>query len=306
MSAAKLSETIAMSFNLTVPLLAGHPDERRLLGGHQGGRGAGATIRRKNATGPALIVSWRGSVIARGKRGKAEIETGTEGTGTEGGPAAQTGTKSGESAEEATVAAGTERASVKTRRETAAMTGTGGRRGSIIKTGVRRERSPGTRRAGENQTTEDTKRTGTGTGRRGRPRGQAGVGVGTESIKAAERRKAGNEIAATAEIESEREMGSSDPTKGAAAKSGATTSESPATITVNTANAGGVGALSKTHFRQYFYFGVVLPPFSHGCPISAKININTWGIGDTTSCNVILLCLFSCLFPLLVRLLAFT
>lgn len=263
--------------------MAGRPDERRVLGGHPGGRGAGATITRKNATGPALIASWRGSVIVSGKRGRAEIGIGTEGTGTGGGPAAQTGTKSGESAEEATVAAGTERVSVETKRETAAMTGTGGRRGSIIKTGVQRERSPGTRRAGENQMTKDTKRTGTGIGTRGRPRGQAGVEVGTGSIKAAERRKAGNEMAATAEIESERETESSDPTKEAAAKSGATTSESPVTITVNTANAGGVGAPSKTGFRQYFYFSVVLPLFSHGCPISAKMNVNTWGIGDATS-----------------------
>lgn len=245
-------ETIGASHGSTSVFLAGRPDERRLLGGHPGGRGAGVTIKRKNATGPALIVSWRGSVTVRGKRGKAEIAIGTEGTGTGDGPAAQTGTKSGESAEEAAVAAGTERASAETKRETAAMTGTGGRRGSIIKTGVQRERSPGTRRAEETQMTEDTKRTGTGTGTRGRPRGQARVEVGRGSIKAAERRKAGNEIAATAETESERETESSGPTKGAAAKSGATTSGSPVTITVNTANAGRVGAPSKTRFLPVF------------------------------------------------------
>lgn len=218
--------------------------------------------------GPALTVSWRGSAIVRGKRGKAEIEIGTEGTGTGGGPAAQTGPKSGESAEKVAAAAGTERASVETKRETAAMTGSGGRRGSIIKTGVQRERGPGTRRAGENQMTEDTKRTGTGTGTRGRPRGQAGVVAGTGSLKAAERRKAGNEIAATAGRESERGTESSDPTKGAAAKSGATTSESPVTITANTASAGGVGAPSKTRFPKYFYFGVgssFLLWWSHYC-----------------------------------------
>lgn len=181
-------------------------------------------------------------MIVRGKRGKAGIEIGTEGTeatGTGGGRAVQTGTKSGESAEKAEAAAGTERVSVETKKETAAMTKTGGRRGSIIKTGAQRERSPGTRRAGENLTTEDTKRT--GTGRRGRPRGQAGVEAGTGSIKAAERRKAGSEIAAAVERETE----SSDPTKGAAAKRGATTNESPATTTVNTANAEGVEAPNK-------------------------------------------------------------
>lgn len=271
--------------------MVGRPDERRVLGGHPGGRGAGATIRRKNATGPALIVSWRGSVIVRGKRGKAEIEIGTEGTGTEGGPAAQTGTKSGESAEKAAVAAGTERTSVETKRGMAAMTGTRGRRGSITKTGVQRERSPGTRRAEENQMIEGTKRTGTGTGTRGRPRGQAGVEVGTGSIKAVERRKARNEIAATAERETE----SSDPTKGAVAKSEATTSESPATITVNTANAGGAGAPSKTRFPPYFYFGVVLPLLSHGCPISAKMN--TWVKGDATSLQWYFALLVFLLFP---------
>lgn len=230
--------------------MIGRPDERRVLGGHPGGRGAGATITRKNATVPASTASWRGSAIVRGKRGKAEIAIGTEGTGKGGGPAAQTGTKSGESAGEAAVAAETERASVGTKRETVAMTGTGGRRGSIIKTGARRERSPGTRRARGSPMTEDTRRTGKGTGTRGRPRDQAGVEAGTGSIKAAERRKAGNEIAATAERESESETESSDPTKGAVAKSGATTSESPATITANTANAGGVGAPSETRLRQ--------------------------------------------------------
>lgn len=224
--------------------LAGRPDERRVPGGHPGGQEAGVTIKRKNATGPALTGSWRGSAIVRGKRGKAGIEIGTEGTEateTGSGRAVQTGTKSGESAEKAEAAAGTERASVETKKETAAMTGTGRRRGSIIKTGAPRERGPGTRRAGENLTTKDTKRTGTGT--RGRPRGQAGVEAGTGSIKAAERRKAGSAIAAAAEIESETE--SSDPTKGAAAKRGATTNESPATTTVNTANAEGVEAPSN-------------------------------------------------------------
>lgn len=246
--------------------MTGRPDERPVLGGHPGGRGAGATIKRKNATGPASTASWRGSAIVRGKRGKAEIEIGTEGTGTGGGPAAQTGTKSGESAGEAAAAAGTERASVRTKRETVAMTGTGGRRGSTIKTGARRERSPGRRRAGGNPMTEDTRRTGTGTGTRGRPRGRAGVEAGTGSIKAAERRKAGNEIAATAEIESERETESSDPTKGAAAKSGATTSESAATTTANTANAGGVGAPSERPLS----FGVLLPLCSHVVPLVLK------------------------------------
>lgn len=223
--------------------LVGHPDERRVLGGHLGGREAGVIIKRKNAMGPALTVSWRGSVIVRGKRGKAGIEIGTEGTEateTGGGRAVQTGTKSEESVEKAEAAAGTERVSVETKKETAAMTETEGRRGSIIKTGAQRERGPGTRRAGENLTTKDTKRT--GTGKSGRPRGQAGVEAGTGSIKAAERRKAGSEIAAAVEIE--REMESSGPTKGAAAKRGATT-ESPAMTTVNTANAEGVEAKSK-------------------------------------------------------------
>lgn len=256
--------------------MAEHPDERRVLGGHPGDREAGVTITRKNATGPASTVNWKGSVIVRGKRGKAGIEIGTEETETGGGPAAQTGTKNGESAEKAAAAAGTKRASVETKRETAGMTGTGGRRGSIIKTGAQRERGPGTRRAGENLTTDDTKRTGTGT--RGRPRGQAGVEAGTGSIKAAGRRKLGNEIAAAAEIESERETEISDPTNGAAAKRGATTSESPATITVNTANVGGVEAPSKKRFLQHFYFCVILPPSSRGCPISAKMNASTGAI----------------------------
>lgn len=221
--------------------MAGHPDERRVLGGHPGDREAGVTIKRKNATGPALTVSWRGSVIVRGKRGRAGIEIGSEATETGGDRAVQTGTKSGESVEKAEAAAETERASVETKKETVGMTGPGRRTGSIIKRGAQRERGPGTRRAGENLTTEDTKRTGTGT--RGRPKGQAGVEVGTGSIKAAERRKAGSEIAAAAERE--RKTESSDPTKGAAAKRRATTNESPATTTVNTATAEEVEAPSN-------------------------------------------------------------
>lgn len=248
-----------------IPFLTGHPDGHRALGGHPNGQGAGATTVRETATAPALTESWRGSVIVRGKRGRAGTgigREGTEGTGTDDGPAAQTGIKTGESVEEVAAAAGTERANVETKREMAGMTGAGGRTGNIIKIEALRERSPGIKRTGERLMTEGTKTTGRGTEKRGKPRGRAGVEAGKGGTKVEERRRAGKEIAATAEIETGRETESSVLINGVIAKRGAIISVSPVITIVNIVNAEGVRALSKCHLQQHFYFySCVFLPF---------------------------------------------
>ncbi len=158
--------------------LLGHPDEHRALGGHPKGRGAGATTATEIAMAPALTESLRGSVTARGRRGRAGTATGrggTEGTGRDEDLEAQTETKTGENADEVAAAAGTERTSVKTKKETAGMTGAGGRTGSTIKIEVVRGRGPEIRRAGERLMTGGIKTTGRGTEMRERPKGRAGV-----------------------------------------------------------------------------------------------------------------------------------
>lgn len=87
--------------------------------------------------------------------------------------------------------------------------------------------------------------TGTGTEKRGRPKGQAGVEAGRGGTKAGERRRAGKESAATAEIETGTEMENSVLTNVVVAKRGAIISESPVMTIVDIVNAEGVRALSK-------------------------------------------------------------
>lgn len=236
----------------------GHPDGHQALGGHPNGHVAGATTVTETATAPALTESWRGSVTARGRRGRAGTGIGTEGTeetGRDDDPAAQTGTKTGESVEEVAAAAGTERANVETKKETAGMTGTGERTGSsTTKIEVLRGRGPGIKRAGERLMTGGIKTTGRGTEKRGRPRDQAGVEAGRGGTKVGQRIRAGKESAVTAEIETGRETESSVLTNVVVAKRGAIISESPVMTTVNIVNAEGVTALSKCRLQQYYYF----------------------------------------------------
>lgn len=130
------------------------------------------------------------------------------------------------------------------------MTGAGGRTGITTKIEAPRGRGPGTRRAGERLTNGGTKTTGKGTGKRGRPKGRAGVEAETGGTKAGQKKRAGKEIGATAERGIESETESSVLTNVVVAKRGATISESPATTTVNTANAEGVTALSKMSPRS--------------------------------------------------------
>lgn len=193
----------------------------------------------------ALTGSLRGSVTVRGKRGKAGTGIGREGTGTDDGPAAQTGIQTGESVGEATAAAGTERANVEIKKGRAVMTRTGRKTGNIIKTEALTERGPGTERTGEKVVTEGIRMTGRDTETRGKPSGRAGAEVRKGNTKVVVRRRAGKEIAATAEIV--REMESSVLTKGVVARIGAIIIESPAVTTVNTVNAEGVRAPSKSH-----------------------------------------------------------
>lgn len=226
----------------------GHPDGHRAPEGHPNGQGAGATTATKNATAPALTESWRGSVTARGRRGRAGTETGTEeteGTGRGGGPAAQTETKTGENVEEVVVAAGTEGTNAETKKETVGMTGAGERTGNTIKIEALRGRGPRIKRAGERPMTGGIKTTGRGTEKRGRPKGRAGVEAGRGGTKAGERRRAGKESGATAEIETGRETENSVLTNVVVAKRGAIISESQVMTIVNIVNAEGVRALSK-------------------------------------------------------------
>lgn len=235
-------------------VVPGHPDEHQALVGHPKGQGAGATTGTETATAPALTESLRGSVTARGRRGRAGTGTGiegTEGTGRDGDPAAQTGTKTGENVDEVAAAAGTERANVETKKEMAGMTGAGGRTGSTTKIEVLRGRGPGIKRAGERLKTGGIKMTGIDTEKRGRPRGRAGVEAGRGGTKAGWRIRAGKESAATAEIETGRETESSVLTNAVVAKRGAIISESPVMTTVNIVNVEGVIALSKCRLQQY-------------------------------------------------------
>lgn len=224
----------------------GRPDGHQAPEGHPNGQGAGATTARKNATAPALTENWRGSVTARGRRGREGIGIeGTGGKGSDGGLAAQTGTKTDENAEEAAVAAGTAGANVETKKETAGMTRAGGRTGNTIKIEAWRGRSPGIRRTGERPMTGGIKTTGRGTEKRGRPKGRAGVEAGRRDTKVVERRRAGRESLATAEIKTGRETEHSVLTNVVVAKRGAIIPESPVMTIVNIVNADGVRALSK-------------------------------------------------------------
>lgn len=250
-------------------LLPGHPDGRRAPEGHPNGQGAGATTARETATAPALTESWRGSVTARGRRGRAGTgigREGTEGTGRDDGPAAPTGTKTDESVEELAAAAGTEGASAKTKKETAGTTGAGGRTGNTIKIEAPRGRGPGIKRAGQRPTTGGIKTTGRGTEKRGRPKGRAGVEAGRGSTKAGVRRRAGKERAA--ERETGRETEISALTNAVVAKRGAIISESPVMTIVNIVNAEGVRALSKCRLTAILLllllcFSSFFPP----CPV---------------------------------------
>lgn len=218
---------------MILSLFPGHPGGHRAPVGRPNGPGAGATIARESATGPASIESWRESVTGRGRRGKAGTETGrggTEGTGKGDAPVARTET---ESAREAAAVAGTVGASARRRKGTAGMTGAGGRTGITIKTEALRGRGPGIRRAGERLTTAGTRTIGKGTGTRGRPKGPAGVEAERGDTKVGQRRRAGNGSAATAGRGTGREMENSALTNAVAAKRGATISESPAMTIVD-------------------------------------------------------------------------
>lgn len=212
---------------------------------------------RETATAPALTESWRGSVTARGKRERAGTvigREGSEGIRIDDDPAAQTGFKSDESVEEVAAAAETERANVETKTEMAGMTGARGRTGNIIKIEALKERDQRTKRTGERLMTEGIKTTGRGTEKREKPKGQAGVEARKRGTKVGERRRAGKETAATAEIETGRETESSVLTNVVVAERGAIISESPVMIIVNIVNAKGVRVLSKCPLQQYFYF----------------------------------------------------
>lgn len=257
----------------------GHPDGHRALGGHPSGQGAEATTARKSATAPALTESWRGSVTVRGRRGRAETGIGTEGTGRDDGLAAQTGTAS---VEEVAAAAGTERANVETKKETAGMTRAGGRTGSTIKIEAPRGRGPGIKRAEERLMTGGIKTTGRGTEKRESPRGRAGVEAGRGGTKVEERRRAGEESEATAERETGRETESSVLTNVVVAKRGAIISESPVMTIVNIVNAEGAIALSKCRLRQNYFSSSRFSSFF--CQLSGlsvtlkRRNVSTWDI----------------------------
>lgn len=212
----------------------------------------------------------------------------TGGTGKDDGPAARLGTTTGESIKEVSVAAETERANVETKREKAGTTRTGGRTGSTTKIEEQKGSGPGIKRAGESLTTGGTKRTGKGTGRRGRPKGRAEAKAGRGSARAAARRRAGKESAATAEME-----------RGALTKRGAIIiiSGSLATTTVNTVNAGGVRAPSKCLTIRSSI--PVFPPRSSASPSPQTPEVRAFG-----QCNVAL-CLSFFPRPVIDRLLVF-
>ena len=200
---------------------------------------------RESATTPALIGSWRESVTARGRRGTETGIGGTEGTGKDGDPVAQTKTKTAENAKKVAAAAEKGGVSAGRKKEREGMTGAGRRTGNTIRTEAPKGRSPEIRRAGGRQTIGGIRMIGTGTGKRGGPKGRAGVGAETGSIEVEERRRAGKGSAATAERGTESEMVSSVLTSVVVAKRRATISESPVTTIVNPTNAEGVRALSE-------------------------------------------------------------
>lgn len=234
-------------------------------------------------------------MTVREKKGTGIGRGETEGTGKDGGPAALTGIKTGGSVEEVAAAAETEKANVETKTETAGTTAAGGRKGITIKIEGPRGRGRERKRAGERLMTEGIKTTERGTEKRGNLSGRAGVEAGKEGTKAAERRRAGKEIVATAGIESGRETESSAPTNGAAAKRGATISESRVTTTVDIVNADGARAPIKCHLQKDFYSCscVFLPPFSQRKGLSPVLiirkNVSTW---NGPRCCLPMLCCF--------------
>lgn len=190
--------------------------------------------------GRALIVSWRESAIARGKRGTVGTG-GTEGTGKDGDHVAQTGT---ERPKEASAAAENGEANAGRKKETEQKTGAGRKTGITIRTEAPRGKGPETGRTGQRMTNGGIKRIETDTGRTGKPKGRVGAEAEKGGIKAGRRRRAGKETAATAESGTESGTGSA-LTNAAAAKRGVAISESPATSTVNTENGKEVRARSK-------------------------------------------------------------
>lgn len=192
---------------------------------------------RGNATGRALTESWRESGTGRGRRGTEGTETGRGGTGKDGDHVVQTGTGN---AKEVAAAAEKGGANAGRRKETEKI-GAGRRTGITTRTGALRERGPETGRAEQRTTTGDTKTIETDTGKTGRPKGRVGAEAEKGGIRAAQRKRPGREIAATAKSGKE-----SAPTNVAAAKRGVATSEIPAmSIVVNTVNGKEARALSK-------------------------------------------------------------
>lgn len=177
-------------------------------------------------------------MTGKGRRGRAGIGIETEGTGKDGGHAAQTGPKIAENVEEVTAVAETERVNAETKKETVGMIGAGGRTGIITKIEAARGRDPEIKRTEEKLMTGGIKMT--GTEKRGRAKGQAGVEAGREGTKVGEKRRAGKESAATAERETGREMENSVLTSVVVAKRGVIISVSLAMIIVNTVSAEGV------------------------------------------------------------------
>lgn len=183
---------------------------------------------------------------------RSETGIGTEGNGaieTDGGRAAQTGTKTVVSVKEAAAAAGTGEMSEETKRGMELMTGAKGKTGTTTKTGALRESGHGIERAGKKRRTEDIKMKGNDTETRGRPKGRAGVEAGKKGTKL-EKKKVGNVNEATAERENE--TGTEKENRGltnvVVAKKGAIIHVSLVMTIVNIVNAEGVRALIKQCF----------------------------------------------------------
>lgn len=198
---------------------------------------------------PALTVSWSGNVTAKRR---SETEIGREENGeieTDGGHAAQTGTKTAVNAEEAVAAAGTGEMSEETKRGTEVMTEAKGKTETTTKTGAPRESGHGIERAGKRRRTEDIKMIGSDTERRGRPKGRAGVEAGRKGTKL-EKKKVGNVSEATAKRGNETGTGKENHglTNVVVAKKGAIISGSLVMTIVNIVNAEGVRALIKQCF----------------------------------------------------------
>ena len=224
-------------------------------------------------------------------------------TGRDGGPAAQTGTKTDENVEEVAAAAGTEEANAETKKETAGMTGAGGRTGITTKIGALRGRGPGIKRAGERLMTGGIKMTGRGTEKRGRPRGRAEVEAGRGDTKVV-RRRAGKGRAAIAEIGKGSETENSVLTNVVVVKRRVIISGSPVTTIINMVSAKGVRALSKCCRTAtllpllpvfFFLFSTQLSGLSLVLK-SRMLAHRTSGVVVFGQCNVALRSMFFCLF----------